>query len=56
MRAREKFDISTGFLDLDFVFMFRVINLRSGDKGGDSDGTLFQRDGKTLSVCRMTIA
>ena len=53
MRAHKKFDGSIGLLDLDFIFMFRVIDLRSGDKTGDSDGTLFQRDGKTLSVCRM---
>ena len=56
MRFYEKFDGSTGLLDLDFIFMFRVIDLRSGDKDGDSDGTLFQSDGKTLSVCRMAFA
>ena len=53
MRAHEKFDGSTAFFDLDFIFMFRVIDLRNGDKGGDSDGILFQSDGKKLSVCRM---
>ena len=53
MRAHQKFDRSTGLLDLDFIFMFRVIDLRSGDKDGDSDGTLFQSDGKTLSICRI---
>ena len=56
MRAHKKFDGSTGLLDLDFIFMFRVIDLRSGDKDGDSDGTLFQSDGKTLSVCMMSFA
>ena len=56
MRAHKKFDGSTGLLDLDFIFMFRVIDLRSGDKDGDFDGTLFQSDGKTLSVCRMAFA
>ena len=56
MRAHKKFDGSTGLLDLDFIFMFRVIDLRSGDKDGDSDGTLFQNDGKTLIVCRMAFA
>ena len=50
MKAHKKFDGSTGLLDLDFIFMFRVIDLRSGDKDGDSDGTLFQSDGKTLSA------
>ena len=43
-------------LDVDFIFMFRVIDLRSRDKHDDSDGTLFQRNGKTLSVCRMAFA
>ena len=56
MRAHKKFDGSTGLLDLDFIFMFRVIDLRSGDKDGDSDGSLFERDGKTLSDCRMAFA
>ena len=36
VRAHKKFDGSTGLLELDFIFMFRVIDLRSGDK----DGTL----------------
>ena len=53
MRAHKKFDGSTGLLDLDFIFLFRVIDLRSGDKDGDSDTTLFQSDEKTLNVCRM---
>ena len=53
MKAHKKFDGSTGLLDLDFIFMFRVIDLRSGDKDGNSDGTLFQSDSKILSVCRM---
>ena len=56
MRVHKKFDGSTGLLDLDFIFMFRVTDLRSADKDGDSDGTLFQSDGKTLSVCRMAVA
>ena len=51
-----KLDGSTGLLDLDFFFMFRVIDLRSSNKDGDSDGTLFQSDRKTLSVCRMAFA
>ena len=56
VRADKKFDGSTGLLDRDFVFMFRVIDLRSGDKDGDFDGTLFQSEGKTFSVCRMAFA
>ena len=39
VRAHKKFDGSTGLLDMDFIFMFRVIDLRSGYKDGDSDGT-----------------
>ena len=56
MRAHKKFDGSTGLLDLDFIFMFRVIDLRSGNKDGDSDGTLLRSDGKTLGFCRMAFA
>ena len=57
MRVHKKFDGSTGLLDLYFIFMFRVIDLlRSGDKDGDSDGTLPHSDGKTVSVCRMVFA
>ena len=55
-RAHKKFDGSTGLLDLDFIFMFRVIDFRSGDNDDDSDGTLIQSDGKTLSTCRMAFA
>ena len=56
VRAHKKFDGSTGLLELDFIFMFRVIDLRSGDKDGDSDGILLRSDGKTLGFCRMTFA
>ena len=48
MRAHKKFDGSTGLLDLTFIFIFRVTDLRSGDKDGDLEGTLFQSNGKTL--------
>ena len=56
MRAHKKFDGSTSLLDLDFIFMLRVIDLRNGDKDGGSHGTLFQNDGQSLSVCRMAFA
>ena len=56
VRADKNFDGSTDFLDLDFIFMFGVIDLRSGDKDGDSDGPPFQSDGKILSVCRVAFA
>ena len=52
-RIHKKFDGSTGLLDLDFIFMFRVTDFRSGEKDDDSDGTLVQNDGKTLSSGRM---
>ena len=55
-RAHTKFDGSTGLLHLDFIFMFRVIDSRSGDKDDDSDDTLIQSNGKTLSACRMVFA
>ena len=52
-RAHKKFDGSTGLLEQDFIFMFRVMGFRSGDKNDDPDGTLIWRDGKTLSACRI---
>ena len=56
MSAHKKFNGSTALLDLNFLSMFRVIDLRNGDEDDDSDGTLFQSDGKTLSVYRMAFA
>ena len=53
VRAHKKFDGSTGLLDLDFIFMSRVTNFKSGDKDDDFDGTLLQSDSKTLSACRI---
>ena len=53
VRVHKKFYGSTGLLELDFTFMLRVSEFRSGDKDHDSDGTLFQGDGKTLNTCRM---
>ena len=56
MRAHKKLDGSTGFLDLDFIFMFRVADFKIGDKDDDSHGTLFLSDGKTLCACMMAFA
>ena len=54
--AHKKIDGSTALLDLDFIFMFRVIDFRNEDQNSDSDSTLFQSDCKILCVCRMTFA
>ena len=46
--AHEKFDGSTGLLDLDFSFMFWLVDFLNGGKGEDKDddsGTLFQSNG-----------
>ena len=56
VRAHKKSDRSTGLFNLDFIFMFWVIDFKSGDKDDDLDGTLFQSDGKILSACRITFA
>ena len=56
MRAHKKFNGPTVLLDLNFFSMFRIIDLRNGDENDDSDGTLFQSNGKTLSVYRMAFA
>ena len=55
VRTHKKLDGSTGLLDLDFIFIFRVTDFKSGNKY-DSDGTVFQSDGKTLSACKMAFA
>ena len=49
-------DLGSAFLDLDFLFMFRVFNSKSEGKDNDSVGTLFQSDGKTRNACMMTFA
>ena len=49
VRAHKNFGESTSLLDLNFISMFKV-------KDEDSDGTLFQSDGKTLSAFRMVFA
>ena len=36
--------------------MFKVFDFESRDKDDDSDGTLFQIDGKTFSTSRMMFA
>ena len=36
--------------------MFKVIDFRGGDKDDDSDVTLIQNNGKTLSTCRVAFA
>ena len=41
VRAHKKLDGSTGLLELEFIFISRVIGLGSGHKDGGSDGTLF---------------
>ena len=56
MSAHKKFNGSTVLLDLNFLSMFRVIDLRNRDEDDESDGTLFQSDGKTLSVFSMAFA
>ena len=51
VRAHKKVDGSIALLDLDFMFIFRVIDFKSGDKDDDPDGILIQNNGKTLSAC-----
>ena len=50
VRAHKKFDGSTDLLDLNFIFMFRVVDYRTGEK---DHGTLFQSDGKIFIACRI---
>ena len=55
-RAHEKLVGWSGLLERDFIFIFQVIDFRSGNKDDDSDGTLIQSDGKTLNGCRIAFA
>ena len=47
---------STGFITLFFTAMLKLIPRNTGDKVLDSEGTLFQRVGITLKICKMELA
>ena len=55
-KAHKKLDGSTGLLEFFFMVMLRLMARNRGDKVLDSKGTLFQRVGITLKICKMELA
>ena len=51
-----KLDESTGLLEFFFMLMLRLMACNIGDKVLDSEGTLLQRVGITLKICKMELA
>ena len=51
----KKLDGSTGLVEFFFTAMLRLIAHIIGDKLFDSDGSLFQRVGVTLKICKMEL-
>ena len=57
LKAHKKLGGSTGFLEFFFMVMLRLMALNIGDKVLlDSEGSLFQRVGITLKICKMELA
>ena len=55
-KAHKKLDGSTGLFEFFFMAMLRLMDCNIGDKVFDSEGTLFQRVGITLKICKMELA
>ena len=55
-KAHKKLDGSTGLFEFFFMAMLRLMARNIGDKVLDSEGTLFQRVGITLKICKMELA
>ena len=55
-KANKKLDGSTGLFEFFFMAMLRLMARNIGDKVLDSEGTLFQRVGITLKICKMELA
>ena len=53
-KAHKKLDGSTGLFEFFFMAMLRLMAI--DDKVFDSEGTLFQRVGITLKICKMELA
>ena len=51
-KAHKMSDGSTGLFEFFFTAMLRLIARNIGDKAFDSEGTLFQRVGITLKICK----
>ena len=55
-KTHKKLDGSTGLFEFFFMTMLRLMTRNIGDKVLDSEGTLFQRVGITLKICKMELA
>ena len=55
-KAHKKLDGSTGLLEFFFMVVLRLMTCNIGDKVLDSEGTLSQRVGITLKICKMELA
>ena len=55
-KAHKKLDRSTGLVEFCFTAMLRLIACNIGDRVFDSEGTLLQRLGTTLKICKMEFA
>ena len=55
-KAHKKLDGSTGLVEFFFTAMLRLIACNTGDRVFDSEGTLLQRLGTTLKICKMEFA
>ena len=55
-KADKKLDVSTGLVEFFFTAMLRLIACNIGNRVFDSEGTLLQRLGTTLKICKMEFA
>ena len=55
-KAHKNLDESTGFFEFFVMAMLRLMACNIGEKVLDSEGTLFQRVGITLKICKMELA
>ena len=55
-KAHKKLDGSTGVVEFFFTAMVRLIACNIGSRVFDSEGTLLQRLGTTLKICKMEFA
>ena len=55
-RAHKMLDRYIGFMKFFFTAMLTLIAHNTGEKGFDSEGTLFQRVGIRLKICKMELA
>ena len=54
--AHKTLDGSTGLVEFFFTAMLRLIACNIGNRVFDSEGTLLQRLGTTLKICKMEFA